>query len=95
MLIGPFKIKQKIRQSSYELELPASWKALHSTFNESLLMPYEKPQYKAQKKPKPLPPDLIEGEKEYKVEKIEKRKRNTVPNQVERLHIRGRLVGTS
>ena len=68
--LGPFKIKRKIGHSSYELELPTSWKALHSTFNESLLTPYEKPQYKVQQKPKPPPPELIEGEKEYEVEKI-------------------------
>lgn len=68
--LGPFKIIQKIGNSSYKLQLPSSWKSIHSTFNESLLTPYVEASFKSQKKPKPLPPDLIEGEKEYEIENI-------------------------
>ena len=52
----------------YRLKLPASWK-IFPTFHTSLLSPYHETTEHGANYLKP-PPDIIEGQKEYKVEEI-------------------------
>jgi hypothetical protein len=67
---GPFTIKKVLSPITYQLTLPHQWK-IHDMFHVDLLTPYVKmdlhgPNYMR------LPPDLIDGEEEYKVESIVK-----------------------
>ena len=66
--VGPYTIIKKVGRSAYKLRLPPKWK-IHPTINESLLMPYVKPDTGIGPSTRP-PPDDIEGEEEYKVEGI-------------------------
>ncbi len=66
---GPFLIVAKKGASAYTLKLPTNW-CIHPTFNESLLTPYAPPAFLNQEQPSPLPPDLIDGEEHYEVEKV-------------------------
>ncbi len=66
---GPFEIKNKKGASAYTLKLPPNWK-IHTTFNELLLTPDTPPAFPNQEQPPPLPPDLIDGEEHYEVEKV-------------------------
>ncbi len=66
---GPFEIKNKKGTLVYTLKLPANWK-IHPTFNETLRTPYTPLAFPIQEQPPPLPPDLINDEEHYKVEKI-------------------------
>jgi len=65
--VGPYKVKGIISSNVIELELPKSIK-IHPIVNVSRVRLY-KPQVERQKK---IPPKLviIEGEEEFKVEKI-------------------------
>jgi len=65
--VGPYKVKGIVSSNAIELELPNSIK-IHPVVNISRVRLY-KPQVKGQKKipPKPV---IIEGEEEFKVEKI-------------------------
>ena len=65
--VGPYKVKGIVSSNAIELELPKSIK-IHPVVNISRVQLY-KPQIEGQKK---IPPKLviIEGEEEFKVEKI-------------------------
>jgi len=65
--LGPYKVKGVVSSNAIELELPKSIK-IHPVVNISRVQLY-KPQVEGQKKipPKPV---IIEGEEEFKVEKI-------------------------
>jgi len=65
--VGPYKVKGIVSSNAIELELPKSIK-IHPVVNVSRVQLY-KPQVEGQKKipPKPV---IIEGEEEFKVEKI-------------------------
>ena len=65
--VGPYKVKRIVSSNTIELELPKSIK-IHSVVNVSRVWLY-KPQVEEQKKilPKLL---IIEGQEEFKVEKI-------------------------
>jgi len=65
--LGPYKVKGVVSSNAIELELPKSIK-IHPVVNISRVQLY-KPQIEGQKKipPKPV---IIEGEEEFKVEKI-------------------------
>jgi len=65
--VGPYKIKGIISSNAVELELPKSIK-IHPVVNVSRVQLY-KPQVEEQKKTL-LKPVIIEGEKEFEVEKI-------------------------
>ena len=61
-------ITKEVSPVAYQLELPAKWK-IHNVFHASLLSAYhETEQYGPANTPPP--PELIEGELEYKVEAI-------------------------
>src|SRR6266850_2392390 len=65
---GPFRVTTKISNTSYQLDLPPTWK-IHPIFHATLLT-----LYKETKAHGPnfleLPPDIIEGEPEWEAEKI-------------------------
>jgi len=65
---GPFKVIQVMLAVNYHLKLPMQW-SIHPVFHMDLLTPYcemttHGPNYER------LPPDLVDGKEEYKVEKI-------------------------
>ncbi len=66
--LGPFKITQEISLVAYCLELPVNW-WIHDVFHASLLTPYYETQAHGPNFTRP-PPDLIDGEEEYEIERI-------------------------
>jgi RNase H-like domain found in reverse transcriptase/Integrase zinc binding domain len=64
----PFKITEEISPVAYWLELPLSWR-IHNIFHTSLLSPYSKTTAHRPNFTWP-PPNLIDGETEYKVSLI-------------------------
>src|SRR5258708_9805851 len=65
---GPFEITREISPVAYQLRLPAAWN-IHNVFHASLLSPYHETDAHGPNYSRP-PPDLIEGEEEYEMEKI-------------------------
>jgi hypothetical protein len=65
---GPFPIIRVLLPITYELCLPVQWK-LHPVFHVDLLTPYRETEFHSVNYDKP-PPDLIDGEEEYEVERI-------------------------
>jgi hypothetical protein len=65
---GPFTITRIISHVAYQLDLPLQWK-IHNVFHAAYLSPYKETEEHGPNFPEP-PPDLIEGEKEYEVERI-------------------------
>ena len=65
---GPFVITEVIGPLTYRLKLPTQWK-IHPVFHTSLLTPYKETGTHGPNFSLP-PPDLIEGNEEYKVEAI-------------------------
>src|SRR5260370_15352159 len=65
---GPFRIIQVMSPVNYRLELPTQW-SIHPVFHIDLLTPYCETQMHGENYSRP-PPELEEGEEEYKVEKI-------------------------
>ena len=65
---GPFKVIQVMSPDNYCLELPTQW-SIHSVFHIDLLTPYCETPIHGANYLRP-PPDLIDGEEEYKVEHV-------------------------
>ena len=65
---GPFTIIKVLSPITYQLCLPKTWK-IHPVLHASLLSPYYENSIHGLNFPAP-PPNLIEGEEEYKIEKI-------------------------
>ena len=65
---GPFIITKVLSPIVYQLRLLKTWK-IHPVFHATLLSPYRKNEVHGQNFPVP-PPDLINGEEEYEIEKI-------------------------
>ena len=65
---GPFTITKVLSPIVYQLRLPKTWK-IHPVFHASLLSPYRENEVHGRNFPVP-PPDLINGEEEYEIEKI-------------------------
>ena len=63
---GPFTITTVLSPIVYQLRLPKTWK-IHPVFHASLLSPYCENKVHGRNFP---PPDLINGEEEYEIEKI-------------------------
>jgi len=66
--LGPFNITKEISPVAYQLALPINWR-IHDVFHTSLLNPYHETTVHGPNFTRP-PPDLIEGEEEFKVERI-------------------------
>ena len=65
---GPFTITKVLSPIVYQHQLPKTWK-IHPVFLTSLLSPYRENEVHGKNFPAP-PPDLIDGEEEYEIEKI-------------------------
>src|SRR5271170_627005 len=65
---GPFEIIQVLSPVNYRLKLPTQW-SIHPVFHIDLLTPYHETALHGENFQHP-PPDLVEGEEEYEVEKI-------------------------
>src|SRR6266550_4311458 len=65
---GPFKIIKEVSPVAYQLALPAAW-TIHDVFHASLLLPYHENDAHGPNFTRP-PPDIIDGEAEYEVERI-------------------------
>src|SRR5260221_1620648 len=65
---GPFKVASQVSPVAYKLQLPPNWK-IHDVFHASLLTPYKETEQHGPNFLEP-PPDTIEGEPEWEVEKI-------------------------
>jgi hypothetical protein len=64
----PFKVLKRLSDAVYWVELPKQWK-IHTVFHTDLITPYKETELHGPNFTQP-PPDLIDGEEEYKVEKI-------------------------
>ncbi len=65
---GPFSIVQVMSPVNYRLKLPTQW-SIHDVFHIDLLTPYHKTITHGPNYSRP-PPDLIDKEEEYEIEKI-------------------------
>jgi len=65
---GPFKVVSQISKVAYCLKLPISWK-IHNVFHASLLMPYKEMEQHGPNFLEP-PPETLDGEPEWEVEKV-------------------------
>jgi hypothetical protein len=65
---GPFKVTRALSPLNYQLELPAQWK-IHDVFHADLLTPYRETDFHGRNYERP-PPDLINGEEEYEIERV-------------------------
>jgi hypothetical protein len=65
---GPFRVTKQLSEAVYRLEIPRQWK-VHNVFHTNLLTPYKETELHGPNFTRP-PPDLIDGEPEYEVEKI-------------------------
>ena len=70
---GPFKIKEVLSPLAYRLDLPDRWR-IHDVFHASLLTPFTQTEAYGPAFANP-PQEKVEGEEEYKVEKILARRR--------------------
>ena len=74
--VGPFKIIKKISDVNYKLELTYPFQNIHDVFHVSLLKKYVEDQHN-RRNLRP-PPELIDGENQYEVEKIVDKRIKTV-----------------
>ena len=65
---GPFKILKQLLDAVYRVEIPKHWK-IHNVFHVNLITPYKETELHGPNYTRP-PPDLVDGEEEFKVEKI-------------------------
>jgi hypothetical protein len=65
---GPFPITKEISLVVYQLALPPQW-CIHNVFYASLLTPYKEMEEHGDNFAQ-SPPELIEGQEEYKVEQV-------------------------
>jgi hypothetical protein len=65
---GPFEVVSQISHVAYKLHLPPTW-TIHDVFHASLLTPYKETEQHGPNFLEP-PPEIIEGEPEWEVERI-------------------------
>jgi hypothetical protein len=68
--LGPFTIEQKVGNGAYWLQLPQSMKQLHPVFNVVKLTPAPPDPIVGCHALSPPPPEILDGEEEWIVEKI-------------------------
>ena len=71
-LYGPFKVMETRGNRAFKLEISPRWK-IHPIFHVSLLEPYRHSNHPGREEP-PREPEEIDGDLEYKVERIVKSK---------------------
>jgi chromodomain-containing protein len=65
---GPFLVMREVSPVAFQLHIPMAWN-IHDIFHASLLSPYRKSPEHRPNYSRP-PPNLLEGEEEYEVERI-------------------------
>jgi hypothetical protein len=80
---GPFTVEREISPVAYQLRLPMSW-GIHDVFHASLLLPYHETNAHGPNFSCP-PPDLIDGQEEYEVERIISHRRHGRSKQLQYL----------
>ena len=80
---GPFRVIKEISPVAYKIQLPVSW-GIHDVFHASLLSPYQETAAHGPNFSRP-PPDLINGEEEYEVERIVNHQRHGRARQLQYL----------
>ena len=80
---GPFRVVKEISPVAYKIQLPVSW-GIHDVFHASLLSPYRETAAHGPNFSRP-PPDLIDGEEEYEVERIVNHRRHGRARQLQYL----------
>ncbi len=70
--VGPFTVFDRVWSQAYRLDLPKSMSRIHNVFHVSLLEPHKE---NDREQPGHIPTLHVEGEDEYKVEKVLERKR--------------------
>ena len=68
--LGPFTIVRKVGRNAYRLRLPTSMSRLHPVFNMIKLLPTPSDPIPGWKTSPPPPPELVDGEEHYVVERI-------------------------
>ena len=68
--LGPFAIDAQVSRNAYRLKLPFPMRRLHPVFNVVKLTPAPADPIAGRHPTLPPPPELVEGEEEYLVEKI-------------------------
>jgi len=61
-------VAAQVSKVAYQLRLPLTWK-IHNVFHASLLTPYKETDQHGPNFIKP-PPEIVEGEEEWEIEKI-------------------------
>ena len=68
--LGPFVVERQVSSSAYRLRLPRSMSRLHPVFNVVKLTLAPTDPIPGRRAKPPPPPELVDGEEEYVVEKI-------------------------
>jgi hypothetical protein len=78
---GPFKVLKALSEAAYRVEIPKHWK-IHNVFHANLITPYKETELHGPNYSRP-PPDLVAGEEEFEVEKIDSHwNRHLIPSLV-------------
>ena len=65
---GPFKVMKQLPPTLYEIRIPCQWK-VYNVFHANLITPYKETAIHGPNYSQP-PPNLVDGEEEFKVEQI-------------------------
>src|SRR3979490_1201062 len=68
--LGPYVIQNQVGKHSYKLQLPLSMSHLHPVFNMVKLIPAPEDPIPNRRAKLPPPPELVDGEEHYVVEKV-------------------------
>ena len=67
----PFRILKDIGSEAFKLELPEGW-MIYNVFHEDMLTQCVEPKFKGQHEEPAFPPMIINEEKEYEIEEVQK-----------------------